>query len=204
MFGTIRSEAVLNLVTPGGDPLVMVTATGGAKRVDLSEAARGRVTKQIIKLKPGDRVVAAFCAPQDAEMVLVSAQGRALRAPVASVPVQGRGAAGVAGMKLRNGDRIIAAGGASANEAIITVSTGGSVSITPVTDIPATARGGLGTPLSGDDPPAMAVVAPPADLLAEVGENGKPAKAPVPLPRAGQDVDDVDDVAVLSVGIPRW
>ncbi len=203
VFGTMRSEAVLTLVTPGDDPLVMVTTSGTVKRVDLSEADRGRMTKQIIKLKPGDRVVAAFYAPEAAEMVLVSAQGRALRAPVASVPVQGRGATGVVGMKLRNDDRIIAAGGASGNEAVIAVGTGGSVAITPVTDIPATARGGLGTALagSGEEEPAMAVVAPPADLLAEVDENGKPAKTPVPLPRPSEDVDHA---AVLSVGRPRW
>ena len=200
VFGTIRSETVLTLVTPGTDPLVLVTAAGTVKRVDLSDADRGRAAKQVIKLKPNDKVVAAFCAPEAAEMVLVSAGGRALRTPVESVRVQGRGASGVAGMKLRDGDRVIAADGVSGDEAVITVSTTGTVNITPVTDITATARGGLGTQLAGGDQLATAVVAPPADLLAEVDDNGKPAKAPVPFPLANGDADHT----VLSVGMPRW
>ena len=201
VFGTIRSEAVLTLVMPGDDPLVVVTAAGTVKRVDMVDADKGRAAKQVISLKPKDRVVAAFCAPETAEMVLVSAQGRALRAPVESVPVQGRGASGVVGMKLRDDDRVIAADGVSGEEAVIMVDTSGSVEITPVTDISTTARGGLGTKMAGGDQLAMAAVAPPADLLAEIDDNGKPAKAPVPFPLAN---GDADHSLVLSVGMPRW
>ena len=200
VFGTIRSEAVLTLVSPGSDPLMLVTAAGTVKRVDLSEADRGRATKQVIKLKPNDKVVAAFCAPDALEVVLVSTQGRALRAPVDAVPIQGRGAAGVVGMKLRNGDRVIAAQGVSGEEAIISVDTTGLPDITAVTDIPATARGGLGTQLARENQLAMVVIAPPVDLLAEVDDNGKPAKAPVPFPLDNGDADH----SVRSVGIPRW
>ena len=201
VFGTIRSEAVLTLVTPGTDPLVLVTATGTVKRVDLSDANRGRAAKQVIKLKPNDKVVAAFCAPETTEMALVSAGGRVLRTPVEAVPIQGRGASGVVGMKLRDDDRLIAADSVSGDEAVISVSTTGSVGITPVTDIPSTARGGLGTQLAGGEHLAAAVVAPPADLLAEVDDNGKPAKAPIPFPLAN---GDADHTVVLSVGMPRW
>ena len=201
VFGTIRSEAVLTLVMAGGEPLTLVTSTGAVKRVDLSEADKGRAAKQVIKLKPGDRVVAAFCAPETAEMVLVSAQGRVLRAPVDSVPVQGRGASGVKGMKLRNGDRIIAAQGVSGEEAVISVDADGSVDITPVSEITATARGGLGIQLTKETQLAMAVIAPAADLLAEVDDNGKPAKAPVPFPLEN---GNADHAVVLSVGMPRW
>ena len=42
VFGTIRSEAVLTLVMPGDDPLVIVTAAGTVKRVDLVDADKGR------------------------------------------------------------------------------------------------------------------------------------------------------------------
>ena len=201
VFGTIRSEAVLTLVMAGDDPLVIVTAAGTVKRVDLSDADKGRAAKQIIKLKPNDKVVAAFCAPETGEMVLVSAQGRALRTSVELVPVQGRGASGVVGMKLRNGDRIITADGVSGEEAVILVDADGSVAITPASDIPATSRGGVGTQLTGGDQLAIAVVAPPADLLAEVDDNGKAAKAPVPFPLAN---GDADHTRVLSVGMPRW
>ena len=201
VFGTIRSEAVLTLVLPGSDPLVLVTAGGTVKRVDLSDADKGRAAKQVIKLKPGDKVEAAFCAPEAAEMVLISTQGRALRAPVESVSVQGRGASGVRGMKLKNGDRIIAAAGVVGDEAVIMVGKGGSVAITPVTDIPPTGRDGLGTQLGGEEQLAMAVVTLPADLLAEVDDGGKPAKAPVPFPLEN---GDVGHASVLSVGMPRW
>lgn len=47
----------------------------------------------------------------------------------------------------------------------------------------------------------MAVIAPAADLLAEVDDNGKPAKAPVPFPLEN---GDTDHAVVLSVGMPRW
>ncbi|MDE0237823.1 MAG: DNA topoisomerase IV, partial [bacterium] len=201
VFGTIRSEAVLTLVLPGSDPLALVTAGGTVKRVDLSDADRGRAAKQVIKLKPNDKVEAAFCAPDTAEMVLVSTHGRGLRAPIESVSVQGRGASGVRGMKLKSGDRIIAAAGAGGDEAVIMVDTNGSVDITPVTDIPATGRDGVGTQLGGGEQLAMAVIAPAADLLAEVDDNGKPAKAPVPFPLEN---GDADHAVVLSVGMPRW
>ena len=201
VFGTMRSEAVLTLILPGTDPLVLVTAAGTVKRVDLSDAHKGRATKQVIKLKPNDKVVAAFCAPDTAELVLVSSQGRALRAPIESVSVQGRGASGVRGMKLKNGDRIIAAAGVGGEEAVILVGKDGSVDITPVTDIPATGRDGLGTQLGEGEQLAMAVVTLPADLLAEVDDGGKPAKAPVPFPLEN---GDVGHAAVLSVGMPRW
>ena len=201
VFGTIRSEAVLTLVMPGDDPLVLITAAGTVKRVDLSDADKGRAAKQVIKLKPKDKVVAAFCAPRAVEMVLVSAQGRALRTPVESVPVQGRGASGVKGMTTRDGDRVIAAGGVSGNEAVILVDVTGSVAIKSVTDIPPTGRGGVGTTLGGENQLAMAAVTPPADLLAEVDDNGKPAKEPVPFSLThGEDHRAV----VLSVGMPRW
>ena len=201
VFGTIRSEAVLTLVLLGSDPLVLVTAGGTVKRVDLSDADKGRAAKQVIKLKPSDKVEAAFCAPEAAEMVLVSAHGRALRAPVESVSVQGRGASGVRGMKLKNGDRIIAAAGVVGDEAVIMVDANGSVAITPVTDIPPTGRDGLGTQLGEGGHLAMAVVTLPADLLAEVDDGGKPAKAPVPFPLEN---GDAGHAAVLSVGMPRW
>ena len=201
VFGTIRSETVLTLVLPGGDHLVLVTAAGVVKRFDLAEADKGRAAKQVIKLKPNDKVVAAFCAPEAAEMVLVSVQGRVLRAPVESVRVQGRGAAGVVGIKLRNGDRVIAADGVRGEEAVICVDTTGSVGVTPVTDIPATSRGGVGTQLAKGDQLATALVAPPADLLAEVEDDGKPAKAPVPFPLAN---GQADHTVVRKVGMPRW
>ncbi len=201
VFGTIRSEAVLTLVLPGSDPMTLVTAGGTVKRVDLSGADKGRAAKQVIKLKPNDKVVAAFCAPETAEMALVSLNGRALRAPIQSVSVQGRGASGVRGMKLKNGDRIIAAAGVMGDETVIMVDTDGSVGITPVTDIPATGRDGLGTQLGGEVQLAMAMVTPPADLLAEVEDDGKPAKAPVPFPLEN---GDADHAVVRSVGMPRW
>ncbi|MCY3635394.1 MAG: DNA topoisomerase 4 subunit A [bacterium] len=201
VFGTIRSETVLTLVLPGSDPLALVTAGGTVKRVDLTEADKGRAAKQVIKLKPNDKVVAAFCAPDAAEIVLVSLHGRALRAPIQSISVQGRGASGVRGMKLKNGDRIIAAAGVVGDEAVIMVNEGGSVDITPVTDIPATARDGVGTQLGGEVQLAMATVTPTADLLAEVEDDGKPAKAPVPF---RLENGDAGHAVVLNVGMPRW
>ena len=104
-------------------------------------------------------------------------------------------------MKLKSDDRIIAAGGVVGDAAVITVDAGGAAGIIPVTDIPVTGRDGIGTLLGGADPLAMAAVAPVADLLAEVEDDGKPAKAPVPFPLAD---DDLGRAVVKRVGASRW
>ncbi|MCY4164174.1 MAG: DNA topoisomerase 4 subunit A [bacterium] len=201
VFGTIRSEVVLALVNPGGEALVLVTATGTLKRVDLADVAKGRATKQVIKLKPQDKVVAAFCANDATQIVLVSAEGRALRTQTSSVPIQGRGAAGVVGMKLRGSDQIIAAAATYGDETVIGVDRRGAVVLTPVYDIPTTARGGVGTNLANSERLATALIAPVADLVAEVEDNGKPAKAPVPFPFENSAAVQQ---TVLNVGKPRW
>ncbi|MXW41999.1 MAG: DNA topoisomerase 4 subunit A [Acidimicrobiia bacterium] len=201
VFGTIRSEMVLTLVHPDSGVLMLVTAAGTLKRVDLIDAAKGKTAKAVIKLKPNDKVVAAFCANDTSRVVLISAEGRVLRTQAGLVPVQGRSAFGVVGMKLRAGDQIIAAAASDGDEAVIAVDRSGSVSLTNTSDIALTARGGVGTKLVNADRLVIAVIAPPTDLLAEVADNGKPAKAPILF-----SFEDgyVDSNVVLNLGRPRW
>ncbi|MCY3967448.1 MAG: hypothetical protein OXF21_02625, partial [bacterium] len=77
----------------------------------------------------------------------------------------------------------------------------GAVVLTPVYDIPTTARGGVGTNLANSERLATALIAPVADLVAEVEDNGKPAKAPVPFPFENSAAVQQ---TVLNVGKPRW
>ena len=62
-----------------------------------------------IKRKPGDTVVAAFPAPDGAEVIAVASNAQAMRCEASTVPLQGRGAGGVTGMKLGDGATVVGA-----------------------------------------------------------------------------------------------
>ena len=83
--------------------LVLVTETGVVKRLETEEVQKTQNAKTVIKLKSGDRVVSAFCSPGKTDLGISTSDGQFLRIPVSTVSIQGRGAAGIAGMKLKNG-----------------------------------------------------------------------------------------------------
>ena len=64
---------------------------------------------EIIGLKPGDAVVGAASAPDDAELVFVSSDAQLLRFAAASVRPQGAPAGGMAGINLsaKAGGRVL-------------------------------------------------------------------------------------------------
>ncbi len=206
VFGTIRSEVVLSIVSPTSEAVMLVTAAGTLKRIDIADAAKGRAAKQIISLKPKDKVVAAFYANDATQVVLISAEGRALRTQASSIRVQGRSAAGVVGMKLRSGDEIIAAAATYGDEALICLDTSGAVSLTPAHDVPCTARGGVGIKLTNTKRIATAVIAPAAELLAEVDDKANDTKTLVAFPFDTGDAthNDATPTIVHNIGRPRW
>jgi topoisomerase-4 subunit A len=90
--------------------ILFVTEQGMVKRTELGEFDASRSTGIVaIGLQARDAVVAALRVQGDAELVLVTANGSAIRFRQADVSVQGRSAKGVRGIGLEDGDRVVAA-----------------------------------------------------------------------------------------------
>lgn len=87
-------------------PIGLFTRQGTVKRVVLTELP-SKPDFEVIGLKADDVLVAAFLAPDDAEIAVVASDAQLLRFPAASVRPQGRPAAGMAGMKLGSDARVV-------------------------------------------------------------------------------------------------
>ncbi len=90
--------------------LTMVTVQGRAKRTPLSEFASVRPSGLIaISLEAGDDLGWVQVTPGDAELILVTKQGQALRFHEEEIRPMGRSAMGVYGIRLREGDELTSA-----------------------------------------------------------------------------------------------
>tara|TARA_B100000470_G_scaffold165438_1_gene130093 strand:- start:618 stop:2609 length:1992 start_codon:yes stop_codon:yes gene_type:complete len=212
-FGTNRGEVIHTVVAEGAEHLVVVTANGVAKRLTLDEVRATKNGKQLLKLRAGDRVVAAFTAPDGVDLVIVTSDGQALRTPVDSVSVQGRGAAGVAGMKLKGGAVVVGAAAILDGDALITVTDTGGVKATPTSELESRGRGGIGVRVSklADGSSILAAhVGPPIGLLAIMGTDEDPRKPdPVPVPLMLEStrrdlVSSASERQILAIGSARW
>lgn len=119
-------------------PVGLFTASGVVKRVVLTELP-ARPEFEVIGLKTGDLLVAAFPAPDGYEFAAVASDAQLLRFPAASVRPQGRPAAGMAGMKLSPEARIVFAIAVPAAAAARVVTVADSSVTLPGTDV-ATAK----------------------------------------------------------------
>mgnify|MGYP001486936734 CR=1 FL=1 len=212
-FGTNRGEVIHTVVAEGEDHLVVVTAGGMAKRLTLDEVRATRNGKQLLKLRPGDRVAAAFTAPAGVDLVIVASDGQALRTPVDSVSVQGRGAGGVAGMKLKAGAVVVGAAAIEGDDDLITVTDTGGVKATPTSELEPRGRGGSGvrvSKLADGSSISVAHVGPPIGLLAIMGTDEDPRKPdPVPVPLMLEStkrdlVSSTSERQILAIGPARW
>jgi len=140
MFSLSRGEKVVGLISSVDAPVALVTRLGTAKRVDGGAVGSTRNGNPVINLKEGDRVVAAFTAPDDSELVMVASDGQVLRTAASGVSVQGTGAAGVAGMKLKAGATVIAAGPLDFGAVVAVVTDEGTAKITDTSELPAKGR----------------------------------------------------------------
>jgi DNA gyrase subunit A len=184
-----HGERVIGLTGAGVDPLLIVTANGVAKRVAADEVALTKDGAAVIGLDDGDRVVAAFPVAEETEVAMVASDAQVLRIAVATVPVQGRAARGVAGMKLRGGAKVVTAGIAEVDGVVLTVSEAGGAKLTAAAEVPRQGRAAGGVRLTRlrpeDGRVRYALVAANADLAAIIGTVEDPDKsdpAPVPLP----------------------
>ena len=129
--------APVALVASSGDggPLMAVTASGSVKRLSAEAVADARDGDTYLPVADGDRVVAVFAAPDDAEAVCVSSGCKALRFPAAAVPQRGAAAGAVAGMALGGGETILAAGPADGT-CVAVLTSDGRAKCVPAADVP--------------------------------------------------------------------
>ena len=213
VFGTNRGEAIHTVVAGGDEHLMLVTAEGVAKRLTLDEVRETRPGKTLLSLKPGDRVAAAFCSPAGVDVMIVASDGQVLRTPVDGISIQGRGAAGVAGMKLRPGSTVIGAGPVLGDDLLFTVGDDCSAKATPISDFDSKGRGGIGVrvgkPADGSEL-LLARIGQPLGLLALMAADDNPKKAdpsPVPflLEPSRRDLSGTStERQVLDLGPARW
>jgi len=212
-FGTNRGEVIHTVVAEGDEHLVVVTANGVAKRLTQDEVRATKSGKPLLKLRPGDRVVAAFTAHDGVDLVIVASDGQALRTPVDDVSVQGRGAAGVAGMKLRSGGVVVGAAPVLGDDTLIAVTDTGGVKSTPLSELEARGRGGIGvrvSKLADGSALSLAHIGQPMGLLAIMGTDEDPRRPdpnPVPLilePTRRDLVSTASERQILAIGPARW
>jgi DNA gyrase subunit A len=213
-----KGEEVLAVVTSpaGGDappPLMLVTAQGVMKRLTVEEVCGTPAAKPCIKLKPGDKVVAIFPAPDSSEVVTVSSNAQAMRCGAGTVTVQGRGAGGVAGMKLTDGATVVAAGTADQDTILLTVSDAQTAKVTDAAEIPLKGRatGGLRlTKFRTESQIDWAYVGPEDGVLIVVGQADNPTRPdpkaePLTIPHTARDLaSKATKRRFLAVGTGRW
>ncbi len=146
MFSLARGEQPVALFGHAGAPVALVTRSGVAKRLDPAALGSVRSGNTVISLTDGDRVVAAFDAPDGSEVALIASTGHVLRFGADALTVRGHGAAGVTGMKLRPGSTVVAAGAVSFGALVVLVTDEGTVKVTEISDVPSRGRGTAGSP----------------------------------------------------------
>jgi len=213
IFATGKGEQILTVISPNEENLVLITSNGVAKRITPSELAETPNGKQVIKLKPNDKLAAAFYCPNGVDVIVVASDAQTLRTPVDNVSIQGRNAAGILGMKLRDGVKVIGAGAALGDGAVITVTDIGTAKATPFEEITTKGRGGSGiriTKFTKEKSLVLAKVVGPDVVLAVMATDDDPKKAdpvPVDLPLEPTKRDLVSaktERKILDVGPPRW
>ncbi|MGX1694919.1 DNA gyrase/topoisomerase IV subunit A [Microbacterium keratanolyticum] len=96
-----KSERIIALMRFDDEtPLALGTRSGIVKRIVPSTLPSNKAELEIIGMKPGDVVVGAGSAPDDAELVFVTSDAQLLHFAASAVRPQGAPAGGMAGVKL--------------------------------------------------------------------------------------------------------
>jgi DNA gyrase subunit A len=126
--------------------LLFLTRQGLVKRTRLREFSNPRSGGVIAtSVRSGDRVLSVVLAEGDAEVMLLTRQGRAIRFAEKEISVMGRTAQGVKGIDLRGGDRVVGMVLIRRDATVLAVTDQGMGRRTPVNEFPLQKRGGLGT-----------------------------------------------------------
>ncbi|WP_295034112.1 DNA gyrase subunit A, partial [uncultured Microbacterium sp.] len=129
-----KSERILALIRFDDDtPFAVGTRTGVVKRV-VPSALAVKPELEIIGMKPGDVVVGAGSAPDDAELVFVTSDAQLLHFAASGVRPQGAPAGGMAGIKLGAKAEVIAFSVLDAGDDAIVVTVSGAAGMIAGTD----------------------------------------------------------------------
>ena len=194
------------------DHLVLATRRGLVKKTKLTEFDSNRSGGLIaINLRDDedgntDELVAARVVDEDAELMLVSTKGQALRfvANAEHLRAMGRATSGVVGMRFREGDELLAMDVVGPESHLVTVTDGGTAKRSDLhkvnnagnLDYRVTGRGGLGVRVAKlpDERGGLvgAVIAEPSDEVLVIMQGGKVVRASVlEIPVHGRDTTGV-------------
>lgn len=208
-----RGERVVSLFTTDGPPLLLITASGVAKRVERDVLAGQGSGRPAIGLADGDTLVAAVDARDDAEVVMVSSDAQALRTPVDGISTQGAAARGVAGMKLKGSAKVVGAGLVADGAVVITTTDADTAKSTPVDEIPTKGRGTGGVRLTKFKHEKRLVfgwVGVPERTVMLVGQTDAPSRPdgdPQPMsiaPTRRDGPSSPTERRILAIGSIRW
>jgi len=125
--------------------LTMVTVQGRVKRTELAEFSNIRAGGLVaINLEDGDELGWVRLTPGDAELVLVTEGGQALRFREDEVRPTRRQAGGVGGIRLEDGDRVASADVVVPGVELLVVTEQGYGKRTPLSEFPLQGRYGKG------------------------------------------------------------
>ena len=185
-FGLGPTERVVTLVSASQDPLVLVTSRGAVRRLEADEVLRADRGAQLLALSPDDRVVAAFMAPEEVDIVIAADDGRALRMASSAVRIQRPGASAVAGLKLVDGAVAVGAGAVLGDVVLVQATSANGVKSTYCAELPTQGRGSQGVrvvKLAAGETVTFATVGEETGMLALMGRDDNPRRIdPVPVP----------------------
>jgi DNA gyrase subunit A len=125
--------------------LVLVTAGGFIKKTRLSAYSHPRRGGIVgMGLADGDRLIRVLLTDGEQEILLATAQGKAIRFPESQVREMGRAARGVRAIRLAKKDRLVGATICRKGDTVLTVTAKGFGKRTPVDQYRTQSRGGKG------------------------------------------------------------
>ena len=140
-----RVTAVVGVQSFEHNSMILATAHGEVKRTPLNQFESVRRSGLIaMDLPDGDELIDAQAAADDADVMIVSSDGQAIRFAVDSLRVASRASGGVRGMKLEASARVIAMVIAVDGEDLLVVSERGIGKRTAISEYRRTGRGGQG------------------------------------------------------------
>jgi DNA gyrase subunit A len=127
------------------DFMILATRRGEVKKTALDEfAVVRRMGLNAMDLEDGDELIGARLARAKDDVLLVTAQGQAIRFNVSTLRAASRQSGGVRGITLHDGDYVTALSLARANADLLVVTTNGYGKRTPLAEYPVQNRGGGG------------------------------------------------------------
>lgn len=149
MVNVPRGAKALTVVPDDDRVMLLVSATGGVRKVQLSTNGKWEGARALANLK-GDRLVNAIDitnAVKGSTVIMVTGKGRVLRFDLDGFdrkPVR-MGSQLIKGMKVKDGDEVVAAVVARPDSGVLTSMTRSTVKTTTVKEIPVNSRDGLGS-----------------------------------------------------------